>query len=365
MAIIEASGLTKTYRSRSGPVHALAGLDLSVPEGTVTALLGPNGAGKTTTVKVLTTLVVPDSGRATIDGVDVVAEPQATRRSIGVSGQYAAVDENLTGAENLEMVGRLYHLGRRAARARARELIEVFDLAEAGDRPVKGFSGGMRRRIDLAGALVANPRVLFLDEPTTGLDPRSRLALWGIIEGLVADGATVLLTTQYLEEADQLADDIAVIDDGRVIAEGTADQLKAQVGGHRVVVTLVDEDDREAVVTTLRRYGVGAVETSADGRTSGIAVDAGPVALQRVLADLDEAGVRLHDAGMRRPTLDDVFLRLTGHAATAVEGEASDATGGTDAGRASRPGRRDRGGADGADAVASGDTTDATPERVR
>ena len=230
MAIIEASGLTKTYKSKSGPVHALAGLDLSVPQGTVKALLGPNGAGKTTVVKVLTTLITPDSGTATIDGIDVIADPQATRRSIGVSGQYAAVDENLTGFENLEMIGRLYHLGRRTARDRARELIDVFDLSEAGDRPVKGFSGGMRRRIDLAGALVMNPRVLFLDEPTTGLDPRSRLALWGIIEDLVAEGATVLLTTQYLEEADRLADDIAVIDDGAVIAEGTAD---ADIGSVR------------------------------------------------------------------------------------------------------------------------------------
>lgn len=319
MAIIEASGLTKTYRSKSGPVHALAGLDLSVPEGTVTALLGPNGAGKTTTVKVLTTLVKPDAGSVTIAGVDVVADPQATRRSIGVSGQYAAVDENLTGFENLEMIGRLYHLGGKASRQRARELIDVFDLSEAGDRPVKGFSGGMRRRIDLAGALVMNPSVLFLDEPTTGLDPRSRLSLWGIIEHLVADGATVLLTTQYLEEADRLADDIAVIDGGTVIAEGTADQLKAQVGGHRVVVSLVDEADGDAATTVLRRHGAGDVEVSGDGRTRAIAVDAGPAALQRVLADLGEAGIDLHDAGMRRPTLDDVFLRLTGHAATAEE----------------------------------------------
>ncbi|MGN8050614.1 ATP-binding cassette domain-containing protein [Curtobacterium sp. 22159] len=316
MAIIEASGLTKTYRSKAGPVHALAGLDLAVPQGTVTALLGPNGAGKTTTVKVLTTLITPDSGTAVIDGIDVVADPQATRRAIGVSGQYAAVDENLTGFENLEMIGRLYHLGRRTARDRARELIDVFDLSEAGDRPVKGFSGGMRRRIDLAGALVMNPRVLFLDEPTTGLDPRSRLALWGIIEDLVAGGTTVLLTTQYLEEADQLADDIAVIDGGTVIAEGTSDQLKAQVGGHRVVVTLVDETDGAAATTVLRRSGTGEVEASGDGRTYAIAVDAGPSALQRVLADLGEAGIELHDAGMRRPTLDDVFLRLTGHAAT-------------------------------------------------
>ncbi|QWS32371.1 ATP-binding cassette domain-containing protein [Curtobacterium aetherium] len=353
MAIIEASGLTKTYRSTSGPVHALAGLDLSVPEGTVTALLGPNGAGKTTTVKVLTTLVEPDAGSATVAGVDVVADPQATRRAIGVSGQYAAVDENLTGVENLEMIGRLYHLGRRAARERAHELVDVFGLAEAGDRPVKGFSGGMRRRIDLAGALVMNPRVLFLDEPTTGLDPRSRLALWGVIEDLVAGGTTVLLTTQYLEEADRLADDVAVIDDGRVIAEGTSDELKAQVGGHRVVVTLVDAADGDAVSTVLRRYGIGDVETSSDGRTAGIAVDAGPAALQRVLADLGEAGIDLHDAGMRRPTLDDVFLRLTGHAATE---DADDATGGDDGGRASRRGRRGRprDGADGRTGVGVG-----------
>ena len=355
MAIIEATGLTKTYTSRSGPVHALAGLDLSVPEGTVTALLGPNGAGKTTTVKVLTTLVVPDAGTATVAGTDVVADPQGTRRAIGVSGQYAAVDENLTGAENLEMIGRLYHLGRRATRDRARELIDVFGLAEAGDRPVKGFSGGMRRRIDLAGALVMNPRVLFLDEPTTGLDPRSRLALWGIIEDLVADGATVLLTTQYLEEADQLADDIAVIDDGRVIADGTSDELKAQVGGHRVAVTLVDAADGDTATTVLRRHGTGAVETSGDGRSLAVAVDAGPAALQRVLADLGAAGVALHDAGMRRPTLDDVFLRLTGHAATGDEAEAGDGTG---AGRASRRGRGAPPPDDGATGTTAGSTGD-------
>jgi ABC-2 type transport system ATP-binding protein len=322
MSIIQAEGLIKTYRSGSGAVHALAGLDLDVPQGTVTALLGPDGAGKTTTVKVLTTLIRPDAGRATIDGVDVIADPQATRRSIGVSGQYAAVDENLTGFENLEMIGRLYHLGRAASRARARALIEMFDLSEAGDRPVKGFSGGMRRRIDLAGALVMNPRVLFLDEPTTGLDPRSRLALWGIIEHLVADGATVLLTTQYLEEADRLADDIAVIDDGRVIARGTSDQLKAQVGGHRAVITVVDAADAPAVATALRAHGDGEVESSSDGRTHSVAVTNGPAALQRILAELGAAGIELHDAGMRRPTLDDVFLRLTGHAAAESTGDA-------------------------------------------
>lgn len=313
MSIIEATGLTKTYRTRSGTVHALAGLDLAVPAGTVTALLGPNGAGKTTAVKVLTTLTRPDSGAARIAGVDVIADPQGTRRLIGVSGQYAAVDENLTGYENLEMIGRLYHLGRVAARQRARELIALFDLAEAGDRPVKGFSGGMRRRIDLAGALVMNPRVIFLDEPTTGLDPRSRIALWDIIERLVADGTTVLLTTQYLEEADQLADDIVVIDGGRVIARGTADELKAQVGGHRVVVTLVSERDAQAARGVLETAGSGPVDV--DGRTFSVAVENGPGALQRVLSELGRDGIELHDAGIRRPTLDDVFLTLTGHEA--------------------------------------------------
>jgi len=317
MAMIEASGLTKTYRSKSGPVHALTGLDLVVPEGSVKALLGPNGAGKTTTVKMLTTLEVPDSGSATINGIDVVADPQATRRTIGVSGQYAAVDENLTGFENLDMIGRLYHLGAKVSRERARELIDVFDLSAAGDRPVKGFSGGMRRRIDLAGALVTNPRVLFLDEPTTGLDPRSRLALWDIITSLVEGGTTVLLTTQYLEEADRLADDIAVIDEGRVIAEGTADQLKAQVGGHRLVVALVDEARAGQALEVLRRHGDAEPVLGSDGRQVEVAVTDGPTALQRTLADLGAAGIELHDAGMRRPTLDDVFLQLTGRKAAA------------------------------------------------
>jgi ABC-2 type transport system ATP-binding protein len=318
MAIIEAHGLTKRYRSKSGPIHALAGLDLSVPEGTVKALLGPNGAGKTTTVKVLTTLTRPDEGTARIAGIDVLADPRATRRVIGVSGQYAAVDENLTGFENLDMIGRLYHLGRRESQRRAHELIDLFELTAAGDRPVKGFSGGMRRRIDLAGALVTDPRVLFLDEPTTGLDPRSRLALWDVITSLVEGGTTVLLTTQYLEEADQLADDISVIDDGRVIAEGTSDELKAQVGGHRVVVSLTDAVDRDTATGILRRHGDSEPVVSSDGRTIDVAVTNGPESLQRVLRDLDADGIDLHDAGMRRPTLDDVFLTLTGRS-TEVE----------------------------------------------
>ncbi len=315
MAIIEAYGLKKGYRAKGGRVHALDGLDLQVPEGTVKALLGPNGAGKTTVVKILTTLTKPDSGSATIAGIDVLKHPKAVRRIIGVSGQYAAVDENLTGFENLDMVGRLYHLGPKLARQRAGELIEMFELGEAQNRPVKGFSGGMRRRIDLAGALVIRPRVLFLDEPTTGLDPRSRLAMWGVIQNLVADGATLLLTTQYLEEADQLADEISVIDGGRVIAEGTADELKAQIGGHRIEVTLVAAADAEAVRLVLARHGAGDPVLAGDGRSLSVGVDRGPETLHRVLGELNAGGIALHDAGIRRPTLDDVFLRLTGHRA--------------------------------------------------
>lgn len=225
------------------------------------------------------------------------------------------MDENLTGFENLEMVGRLYHLGAKTARKRAKELIDQFELTEAGNRPVKGFSGGMRRRIDLAGALVINPKILFLDEPTTGLDPRSRLALWEIIKNLVNDGTTLLLTTQYLEEADHLSDDIAVIDGGRVIAQGTSDQLKAQIGGHRVVVALVNGTDAAVAREVLGRHGDGQPTVAGDGRTVEVAVTNGPRALQYVLADLGQANVELHDAGMRRPTLDDVFLKLTGHKA--------------------------------------------------
>jgi ABC-2 type transport system ATP-binding protein len=319
MPIIDAHEVRKTYRSRSGEVHALDGLSLAVPEGTVTGLLGPNGAGKTTAVKVLTTLIRPDSGSATVAGLDVVAQAREVKRIIGSSGQYAAVDENLTGLENLEMVGRLYHLGVRRARERARELIEMFDLAEAGDRPVKGFSGGMRRRIDLAGALVIDPKVLFLDEPTTGLDPRSRIALWGVMKGLVAGGTTVLLTTQYLEEADHLADTICVIDHGRVIAEGTSDELKSQIGGHRIVIALVDAADTAHAREVLGRHGDGEVTVGDSGRDLDVPVRAGAAALQAVLADLSVASVALHDAGIRRPTLDDVFLTLTGHHAEEVE----------------------------------------------
>ncbi|WP_309617886.1 ATP-binding cassette domain-containing protein [Salinibacterium sp.] len=317
MSFIEATSLAKTYTPRGAPpVHALAGLTLEVPRGTVTALLGPNGAGKTTTVKVLTTLITPDSGTAVIDGIDVVRHPERIRPMIGVSGQYAAVDENLTGFENLDMVGRLYHLGARQSRIRAKELIELFDLTEAQNRPVKGFSGGMRRRIDLAGALVTRPAVLFLDEPTTGLDPRSRLGMWDIITSLVDQGTTVLLTTQYLEEADQLADSISVIDGGTVIAQGTSDELKASIGGQRVELSLVSADDAAAAHEILSRFGASEPTRSADGRSLTVSADDAPAALQLILGELGSRGIPLFDAGMRRPTLDDVFLRLTGHAAS-------------------------------------------------
>lgn len=317
-AFIQASNLVKTYTAGKRVVKALDDLSLSVPRGTVQALLGPNGAGKTTTVKVLTTLIRPDSGSATLGGVDVLAEPDQVRRMIGVSGQYAAVDENMTGFENLDMVGRLYHLSPEDSRRRARELIEMFDLVEAGDRPVKGFSGGMRRRIDLAGALVVNPPVLFLDEPTTGLDPRSRLALWDVIKRLVSDGTTVLLTTQYLEEADQLADNIAVIDEGKVIAQGTSDELKLLVGGQRVEITVHDLGDVERAKDVLAPHVTGEIATGADERTLVGPVDNAAKSLQAVLKAMADAGIELNDAGMRRPTLDDVFLQLTGHKAEEV-----------------------------------------------
>src|SRR5215213_8389221 len=240
---ITAEGLVKIYRSRKNEVRALDGLHLSVPEGTVLGLLGPNGAGKTTTVRILATLLKPDGGRATVAGHDVVREPDAIRRLIGLSGQYAAVDENLTGSENLWLFGRLYQLSSREAKRRADELLEQFDLVDARDRVVKTYSGGMRRRLDLASALIGRPRLLILDEPTTGLDPRSRLGMWDVIRGLVREGVTLLLTTQYLEEADALADDIAVVDAGRIIARGTADELKSQVGGERVEVVVRKPED--------------------------------------------------------------------------------------------------------------------------
>lgn len=319
VAFIEAHNLVKTYSAGKSVIRALDGLSLDVEQGKILGLLGPNGAGKTTTVKVLTTLIRPDSGRAIIDGVDVLAHPDRIRRMIGVSGQYAAVDENLTAVENLLMVGKLYHLPTKVAKARAVELVELFGLSEAANRVVKGFSGGMRRRIDLAGALVINPRVLFLDEPTTGLDPRSRLGLWQIIHDRVTEGTTVFLTTQYLEEADQLADHIAVVDRGHVIARGTADELKQQVGGARIDITVHDLSDQEAAIGILRAIGQGEVSIGTDARHLAVAVDNAPKALQETMRVLAERGIEVNDAGMRRPTLDDVFLQLTGDPATQDE----------------------------------------------
>ena len=309
--VIEASGLVKRY----GGVAALDGLDLSVPEGTIMGLLGPNGAGKTTAVRILTTLLDADEGTATVAGLDVRTDPAGVRSQIGLSGQYAAVDEYLTGAENLEMVGRLYKLGGKQAKARARVLLERFDLADAGNRPAKTYSGGMRRRLDLAGALVVAPPVLFLDEPTTGLDPRSRTGMWDVIRELVSGGTTLLLTTQYLEEADRLADDIVVIDKGKIIAHGTADQLKSEVGGERIELIVDDPsrvDDARGVLAA-----VATDEVSYDQHTRRLtaSVRGGGGALQQALRGLDEAGIAALDVGLRRPTLDDVFLTLTGHGA--------------------------------------------------
>src|SRR4051812_15445803 len=313
---IVVEGLKKSY----GSVQALCGVDFAARTGTVLGLLGPNGAGKTTAVRILATLLEPDGGSARVAGLDVVKDAGALRAKIGLAGQYAAVDENLTGFENLEMVGQLYHLPRREARARADELLERFDLVDAAKRPVKTYSGGMRRRLDLGAALVARPPVLFLDEPTTGLDPRSRLGLWETIEERVAGGTTVLLTTQYLDEADRLADTIAVIDHGTVIAEGTSDQLKDRVGGERLEVHLEEGADAEAAIRALA--SLADEPPVAEDGTVRLPLRARSGAIVAAVRALDEAGVGVDDIAIRRPTLDDVFITLTGHTAEEAEQQA-------------------------------------------
>ena len=317
---VVARGLFKHY----GSVTALDGIDVTVPTGSVLGLLGPNGAGKTTAVRILATLLTPDSGTAEVAGVDVLKNPREVRRRIGLSGQYAAVDEYLTGFENLDMIGRLYHLGRKASRQRARALLAQFQLEDAGDRMAKTYSGGMRRRLDLAGALVADPPVLFLDEPTTGLDPRGRTDMWEVIQGLVAGGTSLLLTTQYLEEADVLADNIVVIDHGKVIAEGTADQLKAQVGGERLEITVSDVSQLATAGALLEPLGVGKVIADDHRHSLVMPVSGGAAVLTDALRRLDAAHIALDDVGLRRPTLDDVFLSLTGRAAEQADESPAD-----------------------------------------
>jgi ABC-2 type transport system ATP-binding protein len=305
-----AEHLVKTYRN--GEVKALDDLSLDVEEGTVLGVLGPNGAGKTTTVRILATLLKPDSGIATVAGIDVNKHPDKVRELIGLSGQYAAVDETLTGWDNLVMFGRLYHLGKTASIKRADELLERFSLTDSARRPIKTYSGGMRRRLDLAASLIVQPKVLFLDEPTTGLDPRGRQEMWEVIQELVKGGVTLLLTTQYLEEADQLADEIAVIDHGKVIARGTSDALKKQVGGERLEIT-VENTDITKTQEIVSRISSSAIHT--DVRTISAPVSTGSIALMEALRALDEAKIHPLDIALKRPSLDDVFLSLTGHVA--------------------------------------------------
>ena len=306
--MIEAHDLHKHY----GQTHALRGLDLDAKEGTILGVLGPNGAGKTTAVRILTTLIRPDSGSASVAGIDVLAHPGEVRAQMGVAGQYAALDEVLTGRENLEMVGRLYRMPSADVKARTRELLDAFDMTEAADRATKTYSGGMRRRLDLAASLVARPQVLFLDEPTTGLDPRGRLEMWDLIAKLAKGGTTLLMTTQYLEEADRLADDIAVIDHGRVIARGTAIELKRKVGGERLEVELGDGSSLDAAAAVLARIGDAEAHVDAEARRVSVPILSHDGVLTRAVRELDAAGVDPDDIGFRRPTLDEVFLALTG-----------------------------------------------------
>jgi ABC-2 type transport system ATP-binding protein len=331
---IYAEGLVKTF----GDVRALDGVDLDVPEGTVLGLLGPNGAGKTTTVRCLTTLLRPDSGKAVVAGLDVLKHPNEVRRSIGLSGQFAAVDEYLTGRENLQMVGQLYQMKAKDAKVRAGELLEQFNLADAADRPAKTYSGGMRRRLDLAAALVVSPPVMFMDEPTTGLDPRNRQQLWEVIKQLVSGGTTLLLTTQYLEEADHLAHDIAVVDHGRVIARGTSDQLKARTGGERVEVVVHEREHITTAREVLAGFGKGDTTVEDHTRKLTVPVTGGAKLLAEVIRELDVRGIEIDDIGLRRPTLDDVFLSLTGHHA---EIEEENGANGASAAAKDAKGRRD------------------------
>jgi ABC-2 type transport system ATP-binding protein len=315
---IIAEDLVKTYDK--GAVRALDHLSLDVEEGTVLGVLGPNGAGKTTTVRILATLLNPDSGHATVGGIDVVKHPEKVREIIGLSGQYAAVDEILTGWDNLVMFGQLYHLGKKQAVARAEELLEQFSLTESARRPIKTYSGGMRRRLDLAASLIVKPKVLFLDEPTTGLDPRGRQEMWGVIQELVKDGVTLLLTTQYLDEADQLADEIAVIDHGKVIARGTSDVLKKQVGGERLQI-VVDQSQITQTMEIVTRVSKSPASVDEGLRLISAPVSTGSAALIEALRELDSAGIHPLDVSLKRPSLDDVFMSLTGHVAEEIKEE--------------------------------------------
>lgn len=312
---IVAKNLKKSY----GELKVLKGINFTVQSGTILALLGPNGAGKTTTIRILSTLLEPDGGRASVNGYDVVEDADEVRASIGLTGQYAAVDEYLNGRENLEMMGRLYRLSRHDAQERAHELLKQFDLLEAGSRTVKTYSGGMRRRLDLAMSLIASPPIIFLDEPTTGLDPRSRLTMWELVKGLAKSGTTILLTTQYMEEADHLADNIVVIDGGKVIAEGTPDKLKSKVGSDRIEITIAKKGDLEKAHKAVDGKGVKLDE---EQRTLSIASRGGVGTLKQALQQLETANISIENISLHRPTLDDVFLTLTGHAATNEEEDA-------------------------------------------